>query len=76
MLNITYDHLRQLKLSGMVNALQNQTEHPAAYEGLSFVERLNLLLDNECLDREHRKQHTPCLQRMQRAPRANLGPQE
>jgi len=67
MLNITYDHLRQLKLSGMVNALQSQTEQPSTYEGLAFVERLNLLLEHECLDREHRKQ-----QRLIRAAKFKL----
>ncbi|KGJ97952.1 hypothetical protein ND16A_0970 [Thalassotalea sp. ND16A] len=56
MINQTIDNLRQLKMSGMVTALNQQQEQPSTYEGLSFIERLNLLLEHECLDREHRKQ--------------------
>ena len=48
--------LRQLKLSGMANALVNQNEQPGTYEGLSFEARLQLLTDSEQLDRNHRKQ--------------------
>ena len=48
--------LRQLKLSGMALALQTQLEQVGTYEGLSFIERLNLLLDQETLTREQRKQ--------------------
>ena len=52
----TITQLRQLKLSGMANALASQLEHPGTYEGLSFEERLQLLADNESQDREQRKQ--------------------
>ncbi|MDP7193594.1 MAG: IS21-like element helper ATPase IstB [Arenicellales bacterium] len=48
--------LRQLKLSGMAAALESQQEQPAPYEGLAFLERLELLINQECLTREHRKQ--------------------
>jgi DNA replication protein DnaC len=48
--------LRQLKLSGMALALQTQLEQVGTYEGLPFIERLNLLLDQERLTREQRKQ--------------------
>ena len=56
MLEQTVSDLRQLKLSGMANALANQIEQPGTYEGLSFDERLQLLTDNESQDREQRKQ--------------------
>lgn len=48
--------LRQLKLSGMASALQLHQEIPATYEGLSFEQRLQLLLDQELLSRDTRKQ--------------------
>ena len=48
--------LRQLKLGGMAAALQTQLEQVGTYEGLPFVERLTLLVDQECLDRDQRKQ--------------------
>lgn len=57
MLQQTLIQLRQLKLSGMANALQSQIEQPTTYDGLSFEERLHLLTDSESLDRENRKQH-------------------
>lgn len=47
--------LRQLKLGGMANALEGQQSQPATYEALSFLERLQLLLDQECQVREQRK---------------------
>lgn len=48
--------LRELKLGGMANALQTQLEHVGTYEGLSFMERLNLLLEQENINRQQRKQ--------------------
>ena len=48
--------LRQLKLPGMATALQTQLEQVGAYEGLAFVERLTLLVEQECTTREQRKQ--------------------
>ena len=48
--------LRQLKLGGMAAALQGQLEQVGTYEGLAFIERLTLLVEQECLSRERRKQ--------------------
>lgn len=53
----TLARLRQLKLGGMVAALEAQQGQPGTYEALPFMERLVLLLDQECLKREHGKQH-------------------
>jgi DNA replication protein DnaC len=52
----TLTTLRQLKLGGMANALQHQLEQVGTYESLAFTERLALLVDQECLSREQRKQ--------------------
>jgi len=52
----TITHLRQLKLGGMAAALQTQLEQVGTYESLTFVERLGLLLEQENLTREQRKQ--------------------
>ena len=48
--------LRELKLGGMASALQTQLEQIGTYESLPFVERLGLLLDQENLSRQQRKQ--------------------
>jgi DNA replication protein DnaC len=48
--------LRQLKLTGMAQAMLNQAEQPGTYEGLSFNERIQFMIDNELLTREQRKQ--------------------
>lgn len=45
----TMTQLRQLKLGGMANALQTQLEQVGTYEGLAFIERLSLLLEQENL---------------------------
>jgi DNA replication protein DnaC len=52
----TLAQLRQLKLPGMATALQTQLEQVGTYEQLPFLERLTLLLDQECLSRDQRKQ--------------------
>lgn len=52
----TMAQLRQLKLSGMAHALQTQLEQVGTYEGLAFVERLTLLVEYACMNREQRKQ--------------------
>ena len=52
----TLTHLRQLKLGGMAHALQTQLEQVSTYEALPFIERLGLLLEQENLTREQRKQ--------------------
>ncbi len=48
--------LRQLKLGGMASCLQSQLEMPGTYEGLNFEERLQLLVEQEILNRDNRKQ--------------------
>lgn len=53
----TLNQLQKLKLGGMAAALQNQLEQIGTYEGLSFIERLSLLLEQENLQREQRKQN-------------------
>ena len=53
---LTLSRLRDLRLGGMALALQSQQEQVGTYERLSFMERLTLLVEQECLDREHRKQ--------------------
>jgi DNA replication protein DnaC len=52
----TLTQLHQLKLGGMAAALQTQLEQIGTYEGLPFIERLGLLLEQENLQREQRKQ--------------------
>lgn len=52
----TLTQLRQLKLGGMAQALHSQLEQVSTYEALSFVERLDLMLEHETLCREQRKQ--------------------
>jgi DNA replication protein DnaC len=56
MIEATLSQLRQLKLNGMASALQTQLDQPGVYEGLSFAERLQLLVDHENQDRHQRKQ--------------------
>ena len=52
----TLHHLRQLKLSGMADALTRQLEQQTTYDDLSFIERMQLLIDEENLTRKNRKQ--------------------
>lgn len=56
MLNNTVTLLKELKLNGMASALLAQSEQPATYEPLDFEQRIQLLVDNEALEREGRKQ--------------------
>ena len=56
MLEQTLTQLKELKLSGMANALATQHEQPGTYEGLPFLERFDLLADQEAQERERRKQ--------------------
>ena len=51
----TLARLRQLKLGAMAGALQTQLEQVGTYDSLPFLERLALLVDQECLSREHHK---------------------
>ncbi len=50
----TLHRLRQLKLTGMVNALEQQQTHIPAHS-LSFEERLGFLVDSEYTYRENRR---------------------
>lgn len=52
----TLNRLRELKLSGMATALEQQQSQPGTYEDLPFTERLELLLEREYQTRDHRKQ--------------------
>lgn len=56
MLDQTITQLRQLKLTGMANALISQIEQPGTYEDLPFEQRLQLLTDCEQQERNQRKQ--------------------
>lgn len=56
MSNQTLIQLRELKLSGMANALQTQLEQVGTYEQLAFIDRVRLLVEHECLTREQRRQ--------------------
>lgn len=56
MIENTLSQLRLLKLSGMLHTLESQLEQPGTYEGLSFTERLSLLINNEMQYRDNRKQ--------------------
>jgi len=67
MIDQTITQLRQMKLTGMANALVGQVEQPGNYEGLAFEQRLQLLTDSEQHDRDQRKQ-----QRLTRAAQFKL----
>ena len=56
MIEATLIQLRQLKLNGMASALQTQLDQPGTYEGLSFAERLQFLVDHEDQARNQRQQ--------------------
>ena len=53
---ITLARLHDLRLSGMAQALTQQQEQHSTYEALPFLERLGLLVEQECLVRDQRKQ--------------------
>ena len=48
---MTLARLRDLRLSGMAQALVRQQEQVGTYEALPFLERLGLLVEQECLER-------------------------
>jgi len=54
MLEMTLGKLNQLKLSGMADALVEQTQN-TIYTGLSFEERLGMLVDREMTVRDNRR---------------------
>jgi len=53
----TMERLRELKLTGMVRALEEQTSS-AEYDDLGFEERLGLLVDREAMERSNRRLKT------------------
>lgn len=52
----TLARLRDLRLSGMAQAFDRQQQQVGTYDALPFMERLGLLVEQECLEWEHRKQ--------------------
>jgi DNA replication protein DnaC len=52
----TLTTLRQLKLPGMAAGLQTQLEQVGTYDDLAFMERFTLLVEQEYLNRQQRKQ--------------------
>jgi DNA replication protein DnaC len=54
LINETIEKLKQLKLSGFAEALEEQQQIPS-YQELSFEERLGLLVDRECSKRKNNK---------------------
>ena len=52
----TLSRLHHLHLSGMAQALTQQQEQHGTYAPLPFLDRLSLLVEQECLLREQRKQ--------------------
>ena len=52
----TLSRLRELRLGGMAVALERQCEQASTYDELSFTERVGLLVERECVERENRKQ--------------------
>jgi DNA replication protein DnaC len=50
----TFNQLRELKLTGMLKALQDQEQMPDI-ERLGFLERLGLLVDREVQERDNRR---------------------
>ena len=63
----TREHLQTLRLTGMLQALEEQLGQPAMAE-LSFEERLAMLVDREILYRENRR-----LDRLLRAAKLRVG---
>ena len=55
-LSSTLSRLRELRLSAMAAELERQCEQPSTYDDLSFTQRLGLLVESECAQRENRKQ--------------------
>jgi len=51
----TLSRLRELRLGAMAGALERQCEQPNTYDELGFTERVGLLVERECIERENRK---------------------
>ena len=69
LLHPTLETLAQLRLDGMLKALQEQLDMPQI-QTLSFEERLGLLLDRELTTRENRRLKTRLKQAKLREPAA------
>ncbi len=54
LINQTLEHLRNLKLTAMAQALEEQMQQPLTFD-LSFEERFSLLVMREITDRENRR---------------------
>lgn len=52
-MDLLMTQLRQLKMAAMANALELQRQDPHNYSGLSFEERLGLLVEQERLSRDN-----------------------
>ena len=57
--NPTIETLKNLKLHGMIHALEEQQENPAI-QALSFEERLALIVDRERLYRDNQRRTRDC----------------
>ena len=55
-ISLTLSRMRELRLGAMAGALERQLEQPGTYDDLSFTERMGLLVERECLERENRRQ--------------------
>lgn len=53
--NTLAEQLTNLRLTSFGAALEKQQAQPQPYQGLTFIERLSLLLDEEISQREQRK---------------------
>lgn len=55
MIENTLQNLRTLRLGAMAHNLENQLTQPQTYSELCFEERLDLLIEQELVDRENRR---------------------
>ncbi|MFT7561655.1 MAG: DNA replication protein DnaC [Flavobacteriales bacterium] len=53
--NQSLQQLRQLKLTGLADALEMQYSQPGTYEGLSFAERIGLAVQKEVTSRDDKR---------------------
>ena len=67
MSDLLIEQLRQLKLTQLSQALEQQRQQPNTYHELSFEERLGLLLEHELLGRENNR-----IQRLRKQARFRL----
>ena len=54
-MNMTYANMKKLRLSSMSQALEQQLRQPGVFDDLSFVERLDFLLEHELQSRRTRR---------------------